>query len=234
MMSSKIDDSQVIKTQPPARPTLTNFLSIRSQCCQKSPWMTAHFQTAHFGTSLSQNQTISGHWSWVVLCRHRCRLLLGEIPKGSDRNAEIKRGLQLWEAGDIHELVGRVLGQQRTSPLRRKKKVMHPQTDDDSQRIHQQSNERTRGRDSTGLSRVPEDQYGVCRGSACCLERRQVQGSERCNERARAQQNRYCVTASCQIGAHECTTAHGRTTATPGCRHLLRGRRAKKASVSRT
>ena len=30
---------------------------------------------------------ISGHQT--VLCRYRCRLLLAEIPKGSDRNVEL-------------------------------------------------------------------------------------------------------------------------------------------------
>ena len=40
----------------------------------------------------------SGHQSWAVLCRYRCRLLLAEVPKGSDRNADMKLWLQLWEA----------------------------------------------------------------------------------------------------------------------------------------
>ena len=47
---------------------------------------------------------ISGHQSWAVL-------LHAEIPKGSDRNTELKHRLQLCETGETHELVGRILGQ---------------------------------------------------------------------------------------------------------------------------
>ena len=42
---------------------------------------------------------ISGHQSWAVLCRYRCRLMLAEAPKGSDRNAELKQRLRVWEGG---------------------------------------------------------------------------------------------------------------------------------------
>ena len=125
--------------------------------------------------------------SWAVLCQYRCRLLLAEVPKGSNRNAELKHRLQLWEAGDISELVGRVLGattfrtaKQRTA---RKKSLRL-----DGQRIHQQSHERTRGWNSARLGRMSEEldysldfaglglqsssrQCGMYRGSACCLER---------------------------------------------------------------
>ena len=48
--------------------------------------------------------------SWITLCRYRCRLLLAEVPKGLQRNAEVKRRLQLWEAGEVHDLIGRILG----------------------------------------------------------------------------------------------------------------------------
>ena len=60
---------------------------------------------------------ISGHQSWAVLCR----LLLAEVPKGSDRNAELKLRLQLWEVGEI-----RVLGQHHSGPLRRRKRITQP------------------------------------------------------------------------------------------------------------
>ena len=63
---------------------------------------------------------ISGQHSSAV-CRYRCRLLFAEVPKGSDRNVELKLRLQLWEAGEINELVGRVLGQQHSGALRRRK-----------------------------------------------------------------------------------------------------------------
>ena len=42
---------------------------------------------------------MSGHQSWALLCRHRCRLLLAEIPKGVDRNSELKLRLHQWETG---------------------------------------------------------------------------------------------------------------------------------------
>ena len=48
-------------------------------------------------------------------------------------------------------------------------------------------------------------QHGVRSSSACCVVRRQVQGSARCTERAGPQPKRYCATAACQTGAHECT-----------------------------
>ena len=44
---------------------------------------------------------ISGHQSWAVLCRYRCRLLLAEVTKDTDRNAELKLRLQLWEVGEV-------------------------------------------------------------------------------------------------------------------------------------
>ena len=40
---------------------------------------------------------MSGHQSWTVLHRYRCRLLQAEVPKGTDRNAESEHRLQLWE-----------------------------------------------------------------------------------------------------------------------------------------
>ena len=70
----------------------------------------------------------SGHQSWAVLCRYRCRLLLAEVPKGSDRNAELKLRLLLWEAGEVSELIAKILEQQHSGPLRRSKRVMQPQT----------------------------------------------------------------------------------------------------------
>ena len=42
---------------------------------------------------------ISGHQSCAVLCRYRCRLLLAEVPKGSDRHAELKLRLSAVRGG---------------------------------------------------------------------------------------------------------------------------------------
>ena len=62
---------------------------------------------------------MSGHQSWAVLRRYRCRLLLPEILKGVDRNAELKLRLHLRETGQIRDPVSKVLGQQNSGPLRR-------------------------------------------------------------------------------------------------------------------
>ena len=86
---------------------------------------------------------ISGHQSWAVLCRYRCRLLLAEVPRGSDRNAELKLWLQLREVGEVSEFIGRVLGQQHLRI--------------DGQAIHQQSRERTRVWSSARLSRLSKE-----------------------------------------------------------------------------
>ena len=71
---------------------------------------------------------ISGHQSWAAFCRYRCRLLLAEVARGTDRNAELKLRLRLWEAGEVSELFPKTLGQQHSCPLRRRKRVMQPQT----------------------------------------------------------------------------------------------------------
>ena len=60
----------------------------------------------------------------------RCRLLLAEVPKITYRNAELKLRLRLWEAGDVNELISKMFGQQHSGPLRRRKRVMQPQTDE--------------------------------------------------------------------------------------------------------
>ena len=91
-------------------------------CCVVSRYATAWAETLE--------EAIGGHQSWAVLYRYRCRLLLAEIPKGVDRNAELKLRLQLWEAGEISELIGGKLGQQLSGPLRRGKRVVQPQTDE--------------------------------------------------------------------------------------------------------
>ena len=60
---------------------------------------------------------ISGHQSLAVLCRYRCHLLLAEVPQGTDRNAELKLRLRLREAGEVSELISRILGQQHSGPV---------------------------------------------------------------------------------------------------------------------
>ena len=73
------------------------------------------------GWAESLEGALKGHQSWEL------RTLLAEVPKGPDRNSEIKkRRLQLWEAGKVHDLIGRILGQQHTGP--QEKKTLRPQT----------------------------------------------------------------------------------------------------------
>ena len=67
---------------------------------------------------------------WGVLCRYRCRLLLAEVTKGTDRNAELKLRLRMWEAGEVIELISEILEQQHSGPLRKRKRIMQPQTDE--------------------------------------------------------------------------------------------------------
>ena len=56
---------------------------------------------------------MSGQQSWALLCPFRCRLLLAEIPKGVDRNSELKQRLHLWESGQIIDLICKVPGRPR-------------------------------------------------------------------------------------------------------------------------
>ena len=73
---------------------------------------------------------MSGQQFWALLCCNRCRLLLTEIPRGVDRNSELKQRPHLWESGQISVLVGKVLGQQSSGPLRRTARGAPPQTDE--------------------------------------------------------------------------------------------------------
>ena len=117
------------------------------------------------GWAESLEGAMSGHQSWALLCRHRCRLFLAEIPKVVERNSELKQRLQR-ESGQISVLIGKVLEQQNSGPLRSK---MGAATDRrttrrracvrlDSPRIHQQCREGLVG--------------GAAQGSADCRRKR--------------------------------------------------------------
>ena len=75
-------------------------------------------------------EATSGHQSWAVLCRYRCRLLLAESSRGVDRNSELKLRLRLWEAEQISDMISEVLDQQNSGPLRRTARKTQPQTDE--------------------------------------------------------------------------------------------------------
>ena len=133
-------------------------------------------------------------------CLLRCR-------KCYDRNAEVKLRLQLWEAGEISELLGRIL-KQATLRSASQEKTSTAAADGrtawetslrlDGQVIDQQSHEWTRGWSSARLGRLSKKTgpqhstqlglwnsrhlCGMRRGGACCLERRQIQISAEPNE----------------------------------------------------
>ena len=73
---------------------------------------------------------MSGHQSWALLCGCSCRLLHAKIPKGVDRNSELKQRLHLWETGHITGLISKVLGQQNSGPLHRASRRVQPLTDE--------------------------------------------------------------------------------------------------------
>ena len=87
---------------------------------------------ARFATAWDESLegAFRGHDTWATLCRFRSRLLLAEIPKGADRNTELRRRLRMWEEGHIKELVTRILGQQNYSSLRLAGRPQQPQTDE--------------------------------------------------------------------------------------------------------
>ena len=43
--------------------------------------------------------------------------------KGTDRNEEVKRRLRMWEAGNIHNVVKQVLGQQPTGRQKQRQRA---------------------------------------------------------------------------------------------------------------
>ena len=90
----------------------------------------AELRRAAMAWAESLEGAMSGHQSWALLCHYRCRLLLAEVPKGTDRNAELKLRLQLWETGRVSELISQILGQHHSGPLHRRKRVIQPQTDE--------------------------------------------------------------------------------------------------------
>ena len=72
------------------------------------------------------------HQSLAVLCLYRCRLLLAEVPKDTDRNAELKLRLRVKECGRRVRSVSLFPSSwsSNSHPLRIRKRVMQPQTDE--------------------------------------------------------------------------------------------------------
>ena len=165
---------------------------------------------------------ISGHQTWALLC-HR----LGSGPP-------LKLRLQMWETGQIIELISKILVQQHAGPLRRTNRTMQPQTDE--QRGNRACALTARGSISKAMKELVG---GAAQGSANCqknwttaiIPRRSVigthptsaecaeaariawggwkvqTGTER-DEGARPNQNRYRFDPARQTGAHECSGAN--------------------------
>ena len=133
-----VDNLDTRMQRPRARPPFTSLFKARKQCHQVTPRRQPVSKLPHPGhryhrarqaaTLRSSQSFFNGHPT-----QHRARSLVptslrAEVPNGSDRNAELKLRLQLWEAGEISFLIGRVSGQQHSGPLRRRKTTMQPQT----------------------------------------------------------------------------------------------------------
>ena len=77
---------------------------------------------------------------WGFLARYSTRLLLAPIPRGADRNSELKRRLLFWEDGRVDELVTRICGQQVEAERMRGRRS---QDDDSEERRGQMAREKT-------------------------------------------------------------------------------------------
>ena len=69
---------------------------------------------ARMGVALAESleAAMAGHDKWSFLARYRSRLLLAHAQQGTDRVAEVKRRLHMWEQGDFEGLIRHVCGQQ--------------------------------------------------------------------------------------------------------------------------
>ena len=109
---------------------------------------------------------MSGHQSWALLCRYHCRLLLAEIPKGVDRNSELKQRLHLWESGanQCSDRQGPGSAEFWAAPQHSRKDAAADRRTAreaslclDSPRLYQQSHEGTGRRCCAGLNRLPKE-----------------------------------------------------------------------------
>ena len=99
-----------------------------------------------------------------LLCR--CRSSSLKSTKGVDRNSELKQRLQLWESGQINALVGLVVGQQNSGPLRRTARKTQVQ---DEQRRKRACALTARGSVSKAMKGLVG---GAAQGSAYCRRNR--------------------------------------------------------------
>ena len=170
----------------------------------------------------------SSHWSPVLVHPVPMPLLLEEVPHGADGNTALKQRLQLWEAGEVHDLFGRVLGPQHSGQQSRAKMIMQPQTEEQrgkracaftgsgssSKEMKALVGGAAAGSaESTGQSpdsselwpRYTSHQRGGSSSNTGSLGWRQTKGSPQYCGRARAQQDRIRFAPPCRTGTHECS-----------------------------
>ena len=110
---------------------------------------------------------ISGHQSWALLCRYRCRLLLAEVPRGSDRNAELNFGYSFGRRA------GALTARGSTS------KAVKGLVGGAAQGSADCRKNWTTALSSTELTLWNSShQCGMCRGGACCMGEWQVQSNK--------------------------------------------------------
>ena len=156
----------------------------------------------------SPEGAISGDQVLAILCRYRCRLLLPEVPKVSDRNdqnSDYSSGRRENSGTAAHRATKQ--GKENHAAAERKtakEKSLRPH----SQRTDQQSHERTRGWSCARVSRLSKEldcsldstklgpwnsshQCRTYRGSAWCLEwwERRTSSSDSSSLRRRQIQN---------------------------------------------
>ena len=151
----------------------------------------------------------------------------------------MKLRLRLWEAGEVSELISKILGQQNSGPLRARKRVMQPQTDE--QRGKRACALTARGSISKAMQGLVG---GAAQGSVdfrknwttALIPRSSGGGTHptiaKCAEAARVAWDR--VALSRHTGDHECSGPHRRTTGTFGCHRLFRRTQPEETLVSRT
>ena len=185
-----------------------------------SPMAIPRSIVSRFATACAESLegALTGHQSWAILCRYCCH----------PTETQLKQRLQLWEAGDVHDLIGRILSRTAAHWATKEGKENHAAADRGTalekslhphgQRFDQQSHERARGWSGYGCSRMsdaldhsldsPElwPRYTSLERGASSSDSaaRQIQISPQRCKGTRTQQYSNRITLPCQTGTHEC------------------------------
>ena len=204
---------QVTQTAPFGTNALTErYKQLIAELRRTSAMALPRCVVSRYATALAESVVgaMSGHQSWALLCRYCCRLLLAAVPKGVDRNSELKLRRHLWEMGQISDLICKVLGQQNSGPFRRAARNVQSQTyEHRGKRACALTARGSISKAMKGLdySSHPTElghwnlsrQCGGRRGGAC-LGRWKVQAGSKCDEGAGPNQDRYRFAATRQTG----------------------------------